>query len=282
MDAGAIKAVLADLQAEQERLLEVMKRTQAELARVRAASMSLELVIAPPEQPEFEGKLTDAVREVLRRSAGKSLSPLEVRDLLKGLNYDLSVHKNPMASIHSVLKRLADPQKEIRSKEARDGSGTRYWAVAEVASTSATRPIALDVLTALAGDPNRRAALAEAVQRSREEFTRVQDAIRSAMNPAAIAAMNEEIRRVFAVAADTRIDLSALTAATAVGDEVRKALNASSALTKDVSAAARASSQLADDVRTALEASTAARKSLAAAAGVAAEAAATKALPSKK
>jgi hypothetical protein len=51
--------------------------------------------------------LTDAVRQVMK-SAGKYLTPFEVRDGVYKIYPALSGHKNPLASLYTVLKRLVD------------------------------------------------------------------------------------------------------------------------------------------------------------------------------
>lgn len=124
MDGKDLDKMLADLAAEEETLTDVIKKADVRLARVRAARASL-LALTDEEPPEFDGGLADACRTILKSNANRSMSPLEVRDALKGIGYDASKHTNLMASIHSVLKRLVQSN-EAKSKEAKDGSGTRY------------------------------------------------------------------------------------------------------------------------------------------------------------
>ena len=130
-----IDKTIAALMSDEEILEAAIKAAEVRLSRVRAARAAFALLASPEAEPgEFLGKMADGCRTVLKQSAGSSLSPLEVRDRLKVLGYDLSTHKNPMASIHSVLKRLAEPQDEIKSKTAKDG--TRYYAVADPKETA--------------------------------------------------------------------------------------------------------------------------------------------------
>lgn len=77
---------------------------------------------------EFDGKLADACRIVLKNVGQKSLTPTEVRDAVKALGYDLSKHTNQMAAVHSVLKRLKDAG-EVDTKEWKQAPGQRryYW-----------------------------------------------------------------------------------------------------------------------------------------------------------
>lgn len=98
--------------------------------KVRAALDAL-TVVHTEEPAEFDGKLADAIRTVLRNTTN-SMSPTEVRGAIVEIGYDTSKHTNILASIHSVLKRMADsPSKEVKSKERKDGSGTAYTWVGE-------------------------------------------------------------------------------------------------------------------------------------------------------
>jgi hypothetical protein len=58
-------------------------------------------------EPTVPLGLTDACRLVLR-NATEPLTALEVRDRLASIGVDLEKHGNPLASIHTVLKRLHD------------------------------------------------------------------------------------------------------------------------------------------------------------------------------
>jgi len=62
----------------------------------------LEQVIAGP--PGF----TDSVRNVLRNNPSYAATAIRVREMLAGSGFDLSSYSNPLASIHTILKRLAD------------------------------------------------------------------------------------------------------------------------------------------------------------------------------
>lgn len=48
--------------------------------------------------------LTDAIRLVMR--AGVPLTPLEVRDRLRTIGFDLEKYANDLAAVHTILKRL--------------------------------------------------------------------------------------------------------------------------------------------------------------------------------
>jgi len=69
----------------------------------RAAQLQklAEMVAGPPG-------FTDSIRNVLRNVPSQALTAKQVRDLLRGAGFDLSSYTNPLASIHTILKRLAE------------------------------------------------------------------------------------------------------------------------------------------------------------------------------
>jgi len=120
MNDDSLKQILASLIAEDEALTETLATTQERLVKVRTALAALS-TLNDSLGVTFDG-LADACRAVLRTSE-KPMTPLEVRDGLKGVGYNLTQHKNEMASIHSVLKRLAE-SKDVKSTTKDDA--TRY------------------------------------------------------------------------------------------------------------------------------------------------------------
>jgi hypothetical protein len=56
-------------------------------------------------QPTVPWGLTDACRTILRNAA-RPLTAIEVRDRLASIGFDLGRYANPLAAIHTVLKRL--------------------------------------------------------------------------------------------------------------------------------------------------------------------------------
>ena len=65
--------------------------------------------------------LTDACRVVLK-GVGRPMAPMEVRDRLLAIGFDLSKYANSLAAIHTVLKRLAEAG-ELRSVALDGGQG---------------------------------------------------------------------------------------------------------------------------------------------------------------
>ena len=68
--------------------------------------------------------LTDACRMVLR-NAGTPLTPTAVRDRLEAVGVDLGRYANPLAAIHTTLKRLVEAG-EIHAEDADETSRTVY------------------------------------------------------------------------------------------------------------------------------------------------------------
>jgi hypothetical protein len=98
---------LTELRREYERVLEERRQRDIRLSQLQTAINAL-VALDTDEPITFAGTLTDACRAALK-NAGRPLAPMQVRDIIVALGYDLSQHKsNPLASIHSVLKRLAE------------------------------------------------------------------------------------------------------------------------------------------------------------------------------
>ena len=69
--------------------------------------------------------LTDACRVVLK-GAGHPMTPLEVRDRLEAIGFDLSKYSSSIAAIHTVLKRLKEAR-ELRFVELDSGKFAYEW-----------------------------------------------------------------------------------------------------------------------------------------------------------
>jgi len=122
MTDGSYRKALDDLKAERGKLVAQREEIDHRLARVDAAIANLAVVL---DNEPFEGGLTEAVRAVLQRGMGRPYAPTEVRDGLKAIGYDASHHTNLMASVHSVLKRLAETPNVEALKSSAEG-GFRY------------------------------------------------------------------------------------------------------------------------------------------------------------
>lgn len=69
--------------------------------------------------------LTDACRVVLR-AAGHPMTPMEVRDRLEGIGFDLSKYSSSLAAIHTVLKRLSEAR-EVHFVALESGKFAYEW-----------------------------------------------------------------------------------------------------------------------------------------------------------
>lgn len=67
--------------------------------------------------------LSDSIREVLK-SRGDMMSPTEIRDGVVRISTAVSGHKNPLASIHTTLKRLVDADEVVMGID--EGGKTTY------------------------------------------------------------------------------------------------------------------------------------------------------------
>jgi hypothetical protein len=87
----------------------------APLAEEQDAGLAggIEALAGIPSMAEIT--ITDSVRQILQATT-KALSPVEIKDRLISMGKDLSGHKNVMASVHSLLKRLA-ASGQIESKD---------------------------------------------------------------------------------------------------------------------------------------------------------------------
>jgi hypothetical protein len=59
--------------------------------------------------PTVTWGMADACRTVLR-NAKVPMTPADVRDRLSGIGFDLATYANPLAAIHTTLKRLAEAE----------------------------------------------------------------------------------------------------------------------------------------------------------------------------
>jgi hypothetical protein len=75
---------------------------------------------------------TDAIRKCLRASL-EPLTPSEVKEMLPATGFDLSGYSNPLASIHTILKRLAKTE-YVESVITKDGKTGYKWMTVKLAS----------------------------------------------------------------------------------------------------------------------------------------------------
>ena len=78
-------------------------------------------------EPTVSFGLTDACRLVLRNSP-QPLTAIEIRDRLTSIGLDMQKYSNPLASIHTILRRMRD-NGEIVEREREDEDRTAYVSV---------------------------------------------------------------------------------------------------------------------------------------------------------
>jgi len=96
------KAALAAAIAEYEHLGTERRRIDDRLAQLSQTIGTLNKLLG--YEPKVPLGLTDAIRLVLR--SGVPMTPVEVRDRLKAIGFDVSKYVNDLAAIHTILKRL--------------------------------------------------------------------------------------------------------------------------------------------------------------------------------
>lgn len=110
---------LAELMAEREEVESRREQLERRITRLREAIIGLGFLVdkgsytIAKERPELfpdtvspDVGFTDAVRAVFRDDKESFHSPIEIRDYLDLVGFDIAKYKNVLASIHSILKRL--------------------------------------------------------------------------------------------------------------------------------------------------------------------------------
>jgi hypothetical protein len=96
--------------------------------------------------PTVPWGLTDACRTVLR-NAGGPMTPVEVRDRLRGIGVDLSRYSNDLAAVHTTLKRLNEAG-EIRFLAS---GGTRAYIWERPARAAGLGPVVAQLVREMDG-----------------------------------------------------------------------------------------------------------------------------------
>jgi hypothetical protein len=110
-DLNHEREMLVDLLSQRERL---EKKIARQLTRVGALAALSEEGEGVGEIMETElGGLTNACRVAFRAAGNRGLMPTEVRGALEQLRFPTRTHKNILASIHTVIRRLEE-SREIR------------------------------------------------------------------------------------------------------------------------------------------------------------------------
>src|SRR5262247_621635 len=103
MTATDYRAALAAAIKEYEALGEQRRDLDKRLAQLAHTIGTLSQLLGLT--PTVPMGLTDAIRLVIR-GAGVPMTPVEVRDRLHGIGFDVSKYANDLAAVHTILKRL--------------------------------------------------------------------------------------------------------------------------------------------------------------------------------
>lgn len=97
------KAALDAASREYERLLAERTELDARLSKLHDTIASLIRLCG--YEPTVPWGLTDAIRVILNRG-GSPLTPLEIREQLRGVGFDLTRYASDLSVIHTTVKRL--------------------------------------------------------------------------------------------------------------------------------------------------------------------------------
>jgi hypothetical protein len=124
------RKLLAELLRERETLSTRIAKQQTRVAAFAALCESSEEI---DDMTEMElGGLTNACRTAFRAAGNKGLVPTEVRGALERLRFPIHTHKNILASIHTIIRRLeqaGEIRKTIHDKHAGEDKSVYRWAL---------------------------------------------------------------------------------------------------------------------------------------------------------
>ena len=99
--------------------------------------------------------ITDRIREVLKANPNQALAPTRVRDLMLSFGFDIPNGPNPMATIHTILKRIAeDADSHVDVVEAESGGSLYTYIPPPPPSPEGERKIDFNVAPELGVEPD--------------------------------------------------------------------------------------------------------------------------------
>ena len=122
MTTSEYKSALEAAIREYESLGEERRSIDTRLAQLAQTIGTLSRLVG--HVPTVPMGITDAVRLVTR--AGIPLTPMDVRDRLQGMGFDLSGYASELSAIHTVLKRLNEAG-ELRIVPQPSGKDAYLW-----------------------------------------------------------------------------------------------------------------------------------------------------------
>src|SRR5215470_18153154 len=123
------RKLLAELVRDREALATRIAKQQTRVAALAALCEASEEI---DDMTEMElGGLTNACRTAFRAAGNRGLVPTEVRGALERLRFPTHTHKNILASIHTVIRRLEEAgeiRRAIHDKYAGEDKSVYQWA----------------------------------------------------------------------------------------------------------------------------------------------------------
>src|SRR5579872_1127975 len=123
------RRALADLLRQREGLATKIAKQQTRVAALATLCEASEEVDKMTEMDL--GGLTNACRTAFRAAGNRGLMPTEVRGALERLGFPIHTHKNILASIHTVTRRLeqaGEIRNMIHDKHAGEDKSVYQWA----------------------------------------------------------------------------------------------------------------------------------------------------------
>jgi len=119
------KADLAALQSEKAELESALEDREKRIAMLERTVNFLAPMVGEEPAPAVAAEnagMTGSIREILKKSP-EPLTASEIREGLEKLGFDMKSYSNPLATIHTVLRRLAEAE-EVETTHA--SPGKRY------------------------------------------------------------------------------------------------------------------------------------------------------------
>jgi|SRR5882762_4402541 len=124
------RRALAELLRQREALATKIAKQQTRVAALAALCDASEEI---DDMPEMDlGGLTNACRTAFRAAGNRGLIPTEVRGALDRLRFPTQTHKNILASVHTVIRRLekaGEIRRAIHDKHAGEDKSVYQWAL---------------------------------------------------------------------------------------------------------------------------------------------------------
>jgi hypothetical protein len=122
------RKLLAELLCDREALATKIAKQQTRVAAFAALCEASEEI---DDMTEMDlGGLTNACRTAFRAAGNKGLMPTEVRNALERLRFPTQTHKNILASIHTVIRRLegaGEIRKAIQDRHEGQDKSVYQW-----------------------------------------------------------------------------------------------------------------------------------------------------------